>query len=84
MHRDLKPENLLFKDKSDDAKIMITDFGLSKIMKSSNDITLWSNIYISKSCDINWLKFMSVDSFYNNKVGFFISVSHLISNIIAF
>jgi len=40
VHRDLKPENLLFKDKSDDPRLMITDFGLSKIMKSSNDILM--------------------------------------------
>ncbi|KAJ1513725.1 hypothetical protein HMI55_005285 [Coelomomyces lativittatus] len=30
-HRDLKPENLLFYDKSSNARIMISDFGLSKI-----------------------------------------------------
>jgi len=30
-HRDLKPENLLYFDKSKNAKIMISDFGLSKI-----------------------------------------------------
>ncbi|TPX68139.1 hypothetical protein CcCBS67573_g07281 [Chytriomyces confervae] len=30
-HRDLKPENLLLSDKTADAKIMISDFGLSKI-----------------------------------------------------
>ncbi|KAJ3324347.1 calcium calmodulin-dependent protein kinase type 1G [Blyttiomyces sp. JEL0837] len=30
-HRDLKPENLLLSDKSKNAKIMISDFGLSKI-----------------------------------------------------
>lgn len=30
-HRDLKPENLLLSDKTKDAKIMISDFGLSKI-----------------------------------------------------
>lgn len=30
-HRDLKPENLLFSDPSDNAHIMISDFGLSKI-----------------------------------------------------
>ncbi|KAJ3016608.1 calcium calmodulin-dependent protein kinase type 1G [Thoreauomyces humboldtii] len=31
VHRDLKPENLLLSDKSKNAKIMIGDFGLSKI-----------------------------------------------------
>ncbi|KAJ1554165.1 hypothetical protein HK405_005845 [Cladochytrium tenue] len=31
VHRDLKPENLLLSDKSPLAKIMISDFGLSKI-----------------------------------------------------
>ncbi|KAJ3138216.1 hypothetical protein HK101_003747, partial [Irineochytrium annulatum] len=30
-HRDLKPENLLLSDKSPQSKIMISDFGLSKI-----------------------------------------------------
>ena len=30
-HRDLKPENLLYFDKSKNARIMISDFGLSKI-----------------------------------------------------
>lgn len=30
-HRDLKPENLLLSDKSPNGKIMISDFGLSKI-----------------------------------------------------
>ena len=30
-HRDLKPENLMFSDTSSNAKIMIGDFGLSKI-----------------------------------------------------
>jgi calcium/calmodulin-dependent protein kinase I len=30
-HRDLKPENLLLSDRTKDAKIMISDFGLSKI-----------------------------------------------------
>ncbi|CAB4428734.1 unnamed protein product [Rhizophagus irregularis] len=40
VHRDLKPENLLFKDKTDNAKLMITDFGLSKIMKDDDDILM--------------------------------------------
>ncbi|GBC02236.1 hypothetical protein RclHR1_04510008 [Rhizophagus clarus] len=40
VHRDLKPENLLFKDKTENAKLMITDFGLSKIMKDDNDILM--------------------------------------------
>uniref|UniRef100_A0A8C8SXA4 non-specific serine/threonine protein kinase n=1 Tax=Pelusios castaneus TaxID=367368 RepID=A0A8C8SXA4_9SAUR len=31
VHRDLKPENLLYATPFEDAKIMITDFGLSKI-----------------------------------------------------
>ncbi len=31
VHRDLKPENLLLSDKSKNAKIMISDFGLSKL-----------------------------------------------------
>ncbi|GCB78541.1 hypothetical protein scyTo_0021212 [Scyliorhinus torazame] len=31
VHRDLKPENLLYASPFDDSKIMISDFGLSKI-----------------------------------------------------
>jgi calcium/calmodulin-dependent protein kinase I len=31
VHRDLKPENLLLSEKSKNAKVMISDFGLSKI-----------------------------------------------------
>lgn len=31
VHRDLKPENLLYQDTSDDSKLMISDFGLSKM-----------------------------------------------------
>ncbi|ORZ11954.1 kinase-like domain-containing protein [Absidia repens] len=38
VHRDIKPENLLFATKEADAKLMITDFGLSKILKNHDDI----------------------------------------------
>ena len=31
VHRDLKPENLLLSEKTKNAKVMISDFGLSKI-----------------------------------------------------
>ena len=34
IHRDLKPENLLYHSTDEDSKIMITDFGLSKIKDS--------------------------------------------------
>lgn len=34
VHRDLKPENLLFKDPSEEADIMICDFGLSRVIES--------------------------------------------------
>jgi len=36
VHRDLKPENLLFKDKSEDSPLMVTDFGLSKFTEPSS------------------------------------------------
>jgi calcium/calmodulin-dependent protein kinase I len=36
VHRDLKPENLLFKDKSEDSPLMVTDFGLSKFIEASS------------------------------------------------
>ncbi|CAG8711540.1 3466_t:CDS:1, partial [Acaulospora colombiana] len=40
VHRDLKPENLLFSDKSPFPRLMITDFGLSKILKHHDDILM--------------------------------------------
>ncbi|KAK3847158.1 MAG: kinase-like domain-containing protein, partial [Linnemannia gamsii] len=40
VHRDLKPENLLFIDKSENARLLITDFGLSKILTSGNDVLM--------------------------------------------
>ncbi|CDS07545.1 hypothetical protein LRAMOSA01494 [Lichtheimia ramosa] len=41
VHRDIKPENLLFDIKDEeDAKLMITDFGLSKILKHHDDILM--------------------------------------------
>ncbi|KAI8636076.1 kinase-like domain-containing protein [Parasitella parasitica] len=38
VHRDMKPENLLFQTASDDSNLMITDFGLSKILRAQDDI----------------------------------------------
>ncbi|ELU13408.1 hypothetical protein CAPTEDRAFT_222444 [Capitella teleta] len=38
VHRDLKPENLLYENNSDDARLKIADFGLSKII--SGDVTM--------------------------------------------
>ncbi|KAI8583754.1 hypothetical protein K450DRAFT_219851 [Umbelopsis ramanniana AG] len=38
VHRDLKPENLLFQTPDEHANLMITDFGLSKILKNHDDI----------------------------------------------
>ncbi|KAF9189761.1 hypothetical protein BGZ51_009303 [Haplosporangium sp. Z 767] len=40
VHRDLKPENLLFRDRSENARLMITDFGLSKVLTSGNDVLM--------------------------------------------
>ncbi len=34
LHLDIKPENILFDSMDDDAKVMITDFGLSKVLKA--------------------------------------------------
>ncbi|OBZ81914.1 Calcium/calmodulin-dependent protein kinase type 1D [Choanephora cucurbitarum] len=38
VHRDMKPENLLFQTTADQANLMITDFGLSKILRARDDI----------------------------------------------
>ncbi|KAI9020016.1 kinase-like domain-containing protein [Phycomyces nitens] len=40
VHRDIKPENLLFKDTTKDSSLLITDFGLSKILKTHDDILM--------------------------------------------
>lgn len=39
LHLDIKPENLLFDTMADDAKIKITDFGLSKLFTPSTNST---------------------------------------------
>ena len=36
VHRDLKPENILLENNDPDARIKITDFGLSKIIRGKN------------------------------------------------
>ena len=36
VHRDLKPENLLFADRTEEAALLITDFGLSRILKDND------------------------------------------------
>ncbi|KAI9340896.1 kinase-like domain-containing protein [Obelidium mucronatum] len=48
-HRDLKPENILLKDKSPDAPIMVTDFGLSKLAGNDHFLhtTCGSPIYVA-------------------------------------
>ncbi|KAF9197302.1 hypothetical protein BGZ49_002315 [Haplosporangium sp. Z 27] len=40
VHRDLKPENLLFLDKSENARLLITDFGLSKVLTNGDDVLM--------------------------------------------
>ena len=36
VHRDLKPENLLYKDPAADADILVTDFGLSRVVGTTD------------------------------------------------
>ncbi|KAK4053290.1 Calcium/calmodulin-dependent protein kinase type I [Microbotryomycetes sp. JL221] len=40
VHRDLKPENLLFENQQEDSKLMVADFGLSKIVDENTYSTL--------------------------------------------
>ena len=37
VHRDLKPENIIYSDRSEDAKIKISDFGLSRDTSGKGD-----------------------------------------------
>jgi len=39
VHRDLKPENLLYYSSSEDSRIVVTDFGLSKLVESGPLVT---------------------------------------------
>ncbi|KAJ1876362.1 Calmodulin-dependent protein kinase cmk2, partial [Kickxella alabastrina] len=38
VHRDIKPENLIFLDKSENAPLMLADFGIARIMRSSDEV----------------------------------------------
>ncbi|KAI9298331.1 Pkinase-domain-containing protein [Neoconidiobolus thromboides FSU 785] len=38
IHRDIKPENLLFETESDDSKLLLTDFGISKMIKDEEEL----------------------------------------------
>jgi calcium/calmodulin-dependent protein kinase I len=42
VHRDLKPENLLYRDPSDSSDILLTDFGLSRVMNEAG--------FLKKAC----------------------------------
>jgi calcium/calmodulin-dependent protein kinase I len=42
VHRDLKPENLLFRDKSEESDLLLTDFGLARVIQH--------NEFLSTSC----------------------------------
>ncbi|KAL2915190.1 hypothetical protein HK105_205297 [Polyrhizophydium stewartii] len=39
VHRDLKPENIIFRDPSEESEILLTDFGLSKSIKTNQFLT---------------------------------------------
>ncbi|KAI8057627.1 CAMK/CAMK1 protein kinase [Syncephalis plumigaleata] len=38
VHRDLKPENLLYKDKSENAPLLIADFGIAKMIDDDDQV----------------------------------------------
>eukprot|EP00736_Rhodelphis_marinus_P012589 Rmarinus@m.21892 len=38
VHRDLKPENIVFSSKSKNARVVIADFGLARILQSPTDV----------------------------------------------
>ena len=40
VHRDLKPENLLFANKSENSPLLITDFGLSKLLTADESVVI--------------------------------------------
>ncbi|KAJ2454839.1 Calmodulin-dependent protein kinase cmk2 [Coemansia sp. RSA 2336] len=38
VHRDIKPENFIFLNSSEDAPLMLADFGIARIMKSDDEV----------------------------------------------
>ncbi|PIA18853.1 serine-threonine protein kinase [Coemansia reversa NRRL 1564] len=38
VHRDIKPENLIFLDETENAPLMLADFGIARIMKSDDEV----------------------------------------------
>ncbi|KAJ2008185.1 Calmodulin-dependent protein kinase cmk2 [Coemansia thaxteri] len=38
VHRDIKPENFIFRDRSEDAPLMLADFGIARIMRSDDEV----------------------------------------------
>jgi calcium/calmodulin-dependent protein kinase I len=49
VHRDLKPENLLFRDNTENSDLLLTDFGLSRVIQQ--------NEFLSTSC--GWFFFLT-------------------------
>ena len=54
VHRDLKPENLLYMSPDDDARIMLSDFGLSKMLYRNGFINFKSYFVSARICLIFW------------------------------
>jgi calcium/calmodulin-dependent protein kinase I len=87
VHRDLKPENLLFRDKSPNADIMITDFGLARLTGNSNDLltTCCGTPFFSDDDDTsNFMLYQNImKGKYNFPKEYWSEVSHLAKDFIS-
>lgn len=78
VHRDLKPENLLYYSPDEDSKIMISDFGLSKMEDSGIMATACGTPGYVGKCTNFRVGLSTVSSGFTDRLSYFYSIYILI------